>query len=283
MATRVRIVTDSNAQFVNAGARYLRGLPIISYKVQIEDKVYVEDADFSGDAFTSAIIGSGQPAKLIAPTVDELVEFYTNASSFRAPILAIHSSAAHSDTIANAREAARRVGGRANVTVIDSQNLSIGLGLLVGKALIRAESGALIDELVRYINGEIQRLYAIFLTRDMRYLEESGVFGPVQATMSDILGVYPLLSLEEGELRPIEKGKTADLGLDKVIEFVSEFSDTSQLSVMRGQPQVGGIPRQLIARIKDMFRPGDWPNYVNNASLSCMIGPNSVGVFIYDK
>ncbi len=283
MATRVRIVTDSNAQFVNPGARYLRGLQIVPQKIKVQNQLYVETAEFRGEDFTASIIGSREPAELIAPTVAELEAFYLSVASPRIPILAIHMSGAHSETVKNARAAARRVTGRANVTVLDSQSLSVGLGILIGKALIKAESGLQLDALIRYINGEIQRLYAIFLTRDMRYLEKSGVIGAAEATMHDMLHLSPLLSLEEGELRPIEKGKTAEIGLEKLISFVSEFSDTSQLSVMRGQPQISGASRLLNSRTTGMFRPGDWPAYVNNASLSCIVGPNSVGVFIYDK
>ncbi|MER3457624.1 MAG: DegV family protein, partial [Chloroflexota bacterium] len=95
------------------------------------------------------------------------------------------------------------------------------LGILVEAAMHAVEEGRALDEIVRLVRGMISSIYMVFVVEDLAYLERSGRMGPAQAILGTMLGIKPFLTIEEGDLIPMEKVRSRDKAVEKLLEFIT--------------------------------------------------------------
>ncbi|MFQ5408756.1 MAG: DegV family protein, partial [Anaerolineales bacterium] len=179
-----------------------------------------------------------------------------------------------------ARAAARDVMGTVETTAIDARTTSVGLGYLVEKLALAADSGADLAELVRISHGIIPKIYGVFFIESMDYLEHSGRVGPAQAALGEMLGIKPVLTLEDGEIMPMEKVRTRGQGIEKLIEFAGEFTSLDRLTVLHSYPNGGAETRLLLDRLAAEFPSVNCPTVLFKPSLAAQIGPHGLGVVV---
>ena len=90
------------------------------------------------------------------------------------------------------------------VHVINSQNLSTGIGLLVVEAAIMAKEGKGADEIVKRIEELRPRVRASFVVDILTYLY-SGRCSGLAALAGGVLKLHPKIVVENGKMHPEKK------------------------------------------------------------------------------
>ena len=132
-----------------------------------------------------------------------------------------------------ARRAAEMLKGRYTIRVIDSLSTSYGMGLLVEEAARAAAAGESINEIARIVNGAVPHLYVTAFSESLNYLEYSAGLNPSQSLLGTMLGIKPMIMIEDGRLVPLEKVQTHEEVVDKLIEFVVEFAHVESIGVVQ--------------------------------------------------
>ena len=210
----VRVVTDSTAHLAPDVVRALN-ISIVPHHILIDGREYLDGVDLPESDFSCLVYEQGQDASTQPPTVEEFYAVYRDLNQDSSEIVSIHVSEVLSDTVKNARQAAGMLLGRCKTVVIDSQTLSMGLGILVETAARAAAAGQSLDEIVRTVRGLVPQIYIVFFSENLEYLERGGRIGHAQALLGTMLGIRPFLTLEEGEIRPMEKVRTREEALEK--------------------------------------------------------------------
>ena len=140
--------------------------------------------------------------QVIPPSVDAFAQVYEKLGVEYNQIISIHCSSALNGTYQNAYAASQRFLGRFDIQVIDSESVSIGLGLLVQTAMEASARRENLDTIVRLVRGKIANLYLVFFLNDLYYLERNHLVSRSQAILGNMLGVIPFLTMEEGQLGP---------------------------------------------------------------------------------
>jgi fatty acid-binding protein DegV len=97
-----------------------------------------------------------------------------------------------------------------------------------------------------------------------------------------MLGIKPFLSIEEGEIIPIEKVRSRDKAVDKLIEFASEFTNIDRGVILQSGKTPTDDTRLLLEQL-EMTYPGlKFPVMRYGPTLACQLGPDSLGIFIYE-
>ena len=112
--------------------------------------------------------------------------------------------------------------------MLDTATTSTGLGLIVETAARTAAAGEPIGEIERIVRGMIPHIYALFFSDSLQYLESWGRLGPAQAMLGTMLGLKPLSTMEDGDLLPVEKVRNYAHAVDKLHDFIIEFSRIEQ-------------------------------------------------------
>jgi DegV family protein with EDD domain len=137
-------------------------------------------------------------------------------------VVSIHLSSTLSETCANARKAAQagareiarlraeRRGSAAGseappVEVVDSRQVSLGLGLLAlfAARMAHRELGA--AEIARRIAAMGDRVHVLFVVDTLEYLARGGRIGKAQAWVGSLLGIKPILGVVDGGVGPVDR------------------------------------------------------------------------------
>lgn len=279
---RIRIVTDSAVHFTDPALAERMGVVVVPHTIQFGNQTFREGSDIAAEEFFRRVaLGESIPVAA-PPTFEEFTQVYTELSRTTDSILSIHTSSKLSRTYRHAKMAADALLGRTQVRVVDSMTISRGLGLLVEAAMRAVEEGRSLDEVVRIVRGMIPSIYMVFVVEDLSYLERSGRMGQAQAILGTMLGIKPFLTIEEGDLIPMEKVRSRDKAMEKLIEFITEFSDIEELTILQSARHPTEDTRMLLERLAVEYPGQEFPVITYGPTLGCLIGPNSLGVLVYE-
>lgn len=280
---KVKIVTDSTAHFLDPSAVDRYGIAVVPLHIQFGPQDYRDGVDITTAQFFEEIGRNPAPPVASSPTPEEFAAVYTELGKQTDRILSIHISSKLSRTYRNARLATDTLLGRCKIHVVDSMTTSLGLGILAEAAAAAGAEDASIDDIVRTVRGMIPRIYVVFFVETLDYLERGGRLSKSQAILGTMLGIKPFLTIEDGDIIPMEKVRTRDKAVEKLVEFVAEFSGADTVAILHSNPQPNEDTRLLLERLAVEFPGREFPLMTYGPALACHIGPNSLGVIVYES
>ncbi|MCJ7513190.1 MAG: DegV family protein [Anaerolineales bacterium] len=224
-----------------------------------------------------------RPATWEAASVESIVATYERLHKETNRIISIHTSSSLNGTVANARIAMQQFLGRCNIQVIDSMSFSAGLGMLVQYAAIGAERGAELEEIVRIVRGLIPRLYSVFFLDDMTYLERNRLVSRSQAILGNMLGVIPFVTMEEGQVVPMEKVQSRARAIEKLVEFVSEFASVDHIAILQNTSTPGEETEGVLERVRSVHPHAPIHVIGYGPSVATLVGLNSLGMVVLES
>jgi fatty acid kinase fatty acid binding subunit len=278
----VRIVTDSTA-YLSPELVEKYDITVIPFHVRIGDRAYLDGVDLDEETFHRDVYAQGMKPSTMSPSVAEFQRVYEDLNRETGSVITILLSTTLSKAYENARRAADTLLGRCQIEVIDSRSVSVGLGILVELAARAAAEGQSIDEIVRLVRGVIPHIYVVFFSDTLAYLERGGRIGRAQALLGTILGIRPFLTLEEGEIMPIEKVRTREQALEKLLEFVMEFDAIKQLAIIKGDSRPSAETEAIVERLQGQFPDVSVPVLSYGSVLASHIGPDTMGMIVYES
>lgn len=279
--SKVYIVTDSAAIIEPAIAGRL-GITIVPLTVRIGHEDYQDGVDLDHEELLLRMARDRIHPRVVGPTAEQFQRTYRRLTGRTDQIISLHSSASLSLVHREARIAAREFLGRCDIVVMDSETLSLGLGILVQESAQLARASLPLDEIVRQIRGMIRRVYVTIITDTLDYLEHSHLISPAQVILGTMLGIKPSLAIEGGEIIPMEKVRNRDRAIDKLTEFASEFSHIEQMAILQSTPYPTEETKILQSRL-ELITPGqEHPILLYGPLLASHIGPDGMGLIVYE-
>jgi DegV family protein with EDD domain len=187
----VNIITDSTSDLgPELAAKY--NLTVIPLLVTIGGKEYRDGVDIDQKALFELVGKHGELPRTAAPSAGEFARAFGMASE----TIFIGISSKLSATLQNAQLAAEMLPpGR--VTVIDSLNLSTGVGLLAIRAAELRDQGCSAQEIAKAITTSTEKVRTSFVIDTMDYLYKGGRCTAVQALAGSVLKIHPIIEVRE--------------------------------------------------------------------------------------
>jgi DegV family protein with EDD domain len=278
---KVAIVTDSTA-YLEPGLAQELDITVVPLYVHLGDEMLRDGIDITPEAFFQRLEQGGLTPRTSPPSVETFEEIYADLHARTDEVLSMHLSGRLSQTLRNAQRGAESLLGRCNIAVIDSLTTSLGLGILIKAAAEAAQEGANLDEVVRLVRGMIPHIYIVLYVDQMDYLERGHRVGRAQAVLGTMLNIKPLLFIEDGEIIPLEKVRTHEKAIDKLFEFVAEFSELEQAAIAQRQAEPTEETNMLLERLQQLFPQIGFPIIQYGPVLASHIGPSAMGVVVYE-
>jgi DegV family protein with EDD domain len=215
----VRVVTDSTGDLPSRLARE-HGIHVVPLTVHFGDRVYRDGIDVTPKEFYELLEKDPEHPHSNPPPPTDFLQVYRDLGVER-DLVSIHLSSTLSETCANARKAAQagareiarlraeRRGSAAGseappVEVVDSRQVSLGLGLLAlfAARMAHRELGA--AEIARRIAAMGDRVHVLFVVDTLEYLARGGRIGKAQAWVGSLLGIKPILGVVDGGVVPVD-------------------------------------------------------------------------------
>ena len=278
---RVAIVTDSNAYLSPRLAERL-GVTVLPHTIHLPQGSFKEGVNLTPSQYFRMVQDSKRDVLPSAsgPSLEEFIDLYGQLFRQTDQILSLHISSHLSKTVENAQMASKLYLGRCRIEVIDSLSTTVGLGYMVQTAAVAAASGHDLDDCIRLVRGMMSHIYLFFLTKHLPYLEREHRISPAQSILGTMLNIMPLLQIEDGEIIPLEKVRTSQQGIDKLFDYVSEFSQLKKAVILQhGFDKETGA---LLERLETAYPGREFNILTSNPSLAVHMGPDSLGVVVLE-
>jgi DegV family protein with EDD domain len=281
--SRVRIVTDSTVQFTEPDFAQNHNVTVVPLAIHFGKETFRDGIDLNSEQFFEKLKhANGSMPTAASPTPEQFTAIYEEVTKSSKDVVSLHISSKLGRVWRNAKTGAEPLMGRCNIQVVDSTTTSVGLGVLVEAAAHAAEDGASPDEIVKLIRGLIPRLYVVFFVESLEYLAANKRFNKAQAVLGSMLEIKPFLTIEDGDIVAMEKFRTRQQAVEKLTEFVSEFSELEHLAIMQSTPQPTEDTRMMLEQLAIDFPGRKFPLYVYGPSLGTFLGPEAMGVIVYE-
>jgi DegV family protein with EDD domain len=169
-------------------------------------------------AEVAAALRAGGSVTTSRPTPEVLASTYAELARHGAEaVVSVHLSAKISGTCAAAEQAAE--GAPVPVTVLDCGTLAMAAGFAVLAAAAAARSGRPATEIARLARNRAAASTTYFYVDTLEFLRRGGRIGPATAMVGTVLSVKPLLTVADGEIRPLERVRTESRALARLEEL----------------------------------------------------------------
>lgn len=170
--------------------------------------------------------------------------------------------------------------------IIDSRNLSTGIGLQVLRAAELAKIGKTAEEIVAEIEMSTSKVQASFVVDTLTYLARGGRCNAVTALMANTLKLHPLISVKDGKMGVSKKylGKI-DIALSKYTQDIKKgllSADTRRVFITHS-----GCKQETIDNVYNFLKDLNYFDEIHitraGGVISSHCGPNTLGVLYYEK
>ncbi len=228
----VAIVTDSTADLPPELTRS-RSITVVPLTLNFEGKSLLDGVDIRPDEFYRRL-----PAATIHPTTSQpspgrFAEAYASLLTDHDSVVSIHISEKLSGTYASARQAADMTDPM-RVRVVDSELVSMSLGLITLAASALASSGADVETIEAKVIDMRPHVQTYFSVATLEFLRRGGRIGRASALLGSVLQVKPVLCIRDGQVTPLERVRTFERALNRVVELTREVDRGHGVCVIVG-------------------------------------------------
>jgi len=243
------VVTDSTADFPGDAQERL-GIEVVPLSVIWDRDTFRDKLDLSIADFYALMRQRSTTPTTSAPSAGLFEETFERLLGQVDHVVSVHLAGRLSATLDVARSAAGRV-GKGRVSVVDSGQTTICLGWLAIRAAELAAEGAEPAAIVRELESWVPRLRLYVVLDTLTYLQRGGRIGRAQALVGSLLNFKPLLLLKQGEVSPIERPRSRNTALRRVVDVVASQGRILKLGVAEGNaPEIlSDLERAVSERI----------------------------------
>ena len=227
----IKVVTDSTSDLPADIAGSL-GIEVVPLNVHFGSDVYKDRVNLMPDAFYDKLINGDVLPTTSQPSVGEFIDVYERLGSDADGIVSVHISEKLSGTMNSARLASQQANADCPIEVVDTFQVSMGVGICAMEAAEVANSGGNMNQVILAARNAVTRSQCFFMLETLEFLQKGGRIGKAQALIGNLLKIRPMLMLQEGEVHPLGRERTRRKGISKLVDTVEELAPISGLAVM---------------------------------------------------
>jgi DegV family protein with EDD domain len=232
----VRLVTDSACDLPQSVVDEL-GIEIVPLTIRMGDEEFVDRRDLTPAEFWARCATSPQLPETAAPAPGQFEAAYRKlAGEGATAIVVVSLSAALSATMQSAELAARSVAADLPVTVVDSRNCTLGLGMIVADCARLARDGADAATVAARARDLAQRTRVWGALDTLDNLKKGGRIGGARALLASALAIKPIIEVRDGKVEQGGKQRTRSKALaflvDKLQSITAAGGTVENLAVL---------------------------------------------------
>lgn len=276
----IKIIADSTCD-LSKDLLEKYDISILPLHILLGEKEYLDGVNITPKEIYDWSDAHGATPKTSAPSRDAAAELLKSYVDEGREVVCFSISGEMSASGNVMRMAAEDLGVMNLVRIVDSANLSTGIGHLVIEAAIMAKNGMDADTIVSRIEELKPRVRASFVVDILTYLYRGGRCSGLAAMAGGVLKLHPKILVEDGKMRP---GKKYRGRLDKaVMAYVTEMEEElKQAKKDRVFITHSGCDRELVEAVRtyliSLNHFDEVLETVAGGVISSHCGPGTLGV-----
>ena len=251
----VKIISDSTCDLSHELLEKY-DISILPLHILLGEDEYEDGRDITIEEIYDWSEAHKETPKTSAPSIDRAIELFEPYIKNGDEIVCFSISGSMSSSGNIMRMAAEQLEAESSIHVIDSQNLSTGIGLLVVEAAAMAKEGRTAEDIVQRMVELIPRVRASFVVDTLVYLHRGGRCSGLAAMAGGALKLHPRIQVTDGAM---QSGKKYRGSMDKVI--LSYVKDMEEELKAADRTRVfithSGCDREIVEQVRQYLKSLD--------------------------
>ena len=256
---------------------------ILPLYVTFDQQVYKDKIDITPSELYKKVDETKKLPKTSTASVGDFIELFTKEIENGNDVIMFTIGSSLSSTYQNALIAVDTM-NTDRVEIIDSQNLSTGIGLQILKACKFRDEGKDIHEIKKEVSQITPKVVSRFAVESLEYLHKGGRCSGASRLFGTLLQLKPVIIVKDGKMDVDAKTRGKRKALDYMLNDIIENKDNvDQDYIMVTHTYADDEAKELQTKIKEVF-----PNAkVEITDAGCVIsshcGNGTIGILYIKK
>lgn len=280
----IKIISDSTCDLTkDLIAKY--DITILPLHIHLGEAEYEDGVNISPDEIYKWSDENKTTPKTAAPSIAETMDLLRVYAEKGDELICFSVSESMSASGNVMRMAAAELEIEDKVHVINSANLSTGIGHLVIEAALMAQAGKSSNEIVKAIETMREKVRASFVVDTLTYLHRGGRCSGVAALAGGMLKLHPKIVVENGKMDVSKKYRGK---MDSVIMSYAKDMEEALLHAKADRVFIthSGCDKEIIAQVRSYLEGlnhfGEILETRAGGVISCHCGPGTLGVLFVE-
>ena len=252
---------------------------IVPLTVNFPDETFYDGVDITTPELYKMVSERGILPKTAAITLGEIYNVFEKYINLGYDIIYTGISSHMSKSYENAVMMSKEF-DNGRIEVVDSLNLSTGIGLVVLKACKWRDEGKDVHEIASLMRETIPYVRSQFIVDTMEFLHKGGRCSSVAKLFGTILKIKPLIVVREGKMSVGGKPRgKIEACLDKLVDMVIEDKENIELdTVFVTHSEADYSCEYLTGKVKEVLPEANLLTSRAGCIISTHCGPGTIGV-----
>lgn len=197
------VLTDSACD-IPEEIREENGIDILNFGIALNGQAYYEREDFTPQEFYQLLRDNEQIPTTSQISVQRFLDKFRefNAAGYKRLLyVSINKSgsATHDNAVmARERFMAEDADHALDITIVDSHTYSMGYGWYVVQAAQKLDAGAEMGDIAAWLDSAFSQVEIVLGAYRLKHMKKSGHISAAAAITGDLLGIRPIISLNDG-------------------------------------------------------------------------------------
>ncbi len=277
----IKIITDSSCD-VDIHTLKKLGVDIIPIQVHFDDESYTPGIDLTNEKFYSKL---EMAEKLPTTTQITPMTFHDEFSRHIEEgdeIVGLFISKELSGTYNNAVLTAKKF-DETRIHIVDTQNTTFGLALLIFEAVKMREEGKTAKEIAERITSLVPRVELYAGINTLKFLKMGGRLSSAVAFVGGVLGICPIISVKEGKVVVVGKARGKSAVLTQIEALVKKSGVSADCCVTFGHSNVPESAKTMQKSLKEYTANNKVHRLEIGPVIGTHTGPGAYGVAFIRK
>ena len=276
---RIAVVVDGSADLpesLRAGGE----IHVVPQILVVDGERLVEGKDITSEEIYEAVL-AGVPVNIGHPPPDDFRVVYKKMRAHIEGIVTLTLSTTFNPTLISAQVAGITY-PKLPTEVINSQQVSMGLGFVALAAARHAREGGNLEQVTHAAREAIPHVHTAFLPQDIRYPYRAGYLSRLAYLTHRALGHVPLLVMEKGHLVVREFGRGGDQGMERLVSWGRSRVGEAPVWAAIVHARTADLAERLAQQVRRTLHVRDVVVTTLTPIVGLRTGPGTVGLVLYE-
>lgn len=218
--SKIALITDSTAALPEEICRRYN-VRVIPTMLHWGAQSFRDGVDITPQAFFERLKTDPVHPTTSAYSIGTAQEVYREAAAESEGVLGLHLSSLLSGVYGISQQA-RELMPELNIRLIDTRTTAMAMGFIVQQVGEACAQGASLDEAAALAQAMIAQSGVLISPEVLTYLQRGGRIGAAAAIVGGLLDLKPLLDLQDGMLKPLERVRSRKKALARIADVTVE-------------------------------------------------------------
>ncbi len=273
----IRVVTDASADMPDGWEEKYQ-IEILPLNVRFGDETFTSEQIADSDMFYRMVQQKKIAPRTSLPSPGQIIEFYRKIAHRGDTVLSLHIASQMSGTFATVQSAIRELANEFTIYPFDSGAGSAALGFMCREARLLASAGVAPSAILTSLEKMKSRLILIFTLNTLEYAHLSGRISRLQAAVTSVLRIKPIIILRDGLLQMAEKVRTRQTSLDRIIQITKNNVQDTLVDIAIVHANDIKAAQNLVEHARETFNVRELILTELSIPVAANLGPGTIGV-----